>query len=71
MATFEQRVDRYAQDLYAAAGGPFVTVNQLRQYLGSGKKTAKDVLAPLVPATKAKYSKYYYRDVAEELAKEA
>lgn len=71
MATFEQRTDRYAADLYSLVNGPFVTTHQLCEYLRCSKRTAKEILAPIVPAVKTKYPRYYYIDVAEELAKEA
>lgn len=68
MTTVSNRVDLIAGELYEQAGA-FVSCNQLRSFLGCGRNTATTVLSKLTPAFSIGYPRYYYRDIAELLAK--
>ena len=63
-----ERIENFARDLYDRSGA-FVTANQLRQYLGCGRNTAERMLKGLTPVCNTSYRKYYYREVAEVLAR--
>lgn len=68
MTELKQRVDAIAKDLYEATG-VFVTINQLRKFLGCSRSSAEQVVKPLTPYSQARaYKRYYYRDIAEVLA---
>lgn len=68
MTESKQRIDAIARDLYEATG-IFVTINQLRKFLGCSRISAERIVEPLTPYSKAqRYKRYYYRDIAEVLA---
>lgn len=63
------RVDCIAQDLYDF-GGRLYTKTKLAEFLGTSREKARDLLVGYKPCIgRGTGAKYYFRDVAEAIAK--
>lgn len=64
-----QDIDTIAADLLAATEKRTLSINDVRKFLRCSPERAHNMLLKLTPISGGAYKRYYYRDVAELLAR--
>ena len=64
-----QDIDTIADDLLAATEKRTLSINDVRKFLRCSPERAHNMLLKLTPISGGAYKRYYYRDVAELLAR--